>query len=354
MARRWPTPQWAVILVRLALIFVLLAELYVTATVERPDLMHPTTAGDAWTYYVAGQRLNAGHNLYGPLLPGDQTVPRYPAEFPAPLLSPPLVAVIWRPLALLGASAVLVWWALAFALIVGLAILFTGRGHRMTLTGLLGILALGVPFAIMSMPQPHLTALAPIPTAALSGNLNGYLVALCVTVWWATSRGRPLLAGMAAGFAAVLKLGPFALVWWLVVRRDWPATKAFVVTVAILGVIGLVGAGLDANIVFVRLAFAGHIKPTSLSVPWMLETWFHISPRHANYGTVAATLGGLAAVFAARRRPRVSFFVTLLVVIYSSPVVLAGNFVILLAALTPWTASSPAESPQSREPAPLF
>jgi len=67
--------------------------------------------GDAVTYAAAGQRLNAGHEIYR-LLPGDNLVLMEPPYPPYPLLSPPLVAVIFRPLAVLpGLAGAWVWWA---------------------------------------------------------------------------------------------------------------------------------------------------------------------------------------------------------------------------------------------------
>jgi hypothetical protein len=199
------------------------------------------------------------------------------------------------------------------------------------------ILALGIPIAwVVGVRYRYLGYHSPISIAALSGNLNGYITGLCVLAWWASSRGRPWLAGAAAGLAAMLKLGPFALVWWLVVRRDWPAVKAFAATVFILGIVGLVGAGLDANLAFARLTLEAGVSPSSLSIAWILHTKLGLDPHLANLGTMVASIVGLGVVFATRRRARVSFLVTILVVIYCSPVVLVGNFALLLAAVAPW------------------
>jgi hypothetical protein len=331
-------PPWAVVLVRVALILIIFGELYVTATVQLPGLMHPTDLGtDTSNYYAAGQRLNAGHDLYGPLLPTDRPVPGYPKLYPAPILSPPLSAVIWRPLAALGEGSMTIWWAADLALVVALAVWFAVVGRRWTLGGLAVVLALGLPIAwVLAVRYRYLGYYSPISIAALSGNLNGYLVGLCVLAWWASSRGRPWLAGVAAGLAAMLKLGPFVLVWWLVVRRDWPAVKAFAVTVVVLGIVGLVGAGLDANLAFARLTLSAGVSPSSLSVAWILHTRLGLDPHLANLGTMVTTIVGLGAVYATRRRARISFLVAILVVIYCSPVVLVGNFALLLAAVAPW------------------
>jgi hypothetical protein len=335
---RLSLPSWAVVAIRIVLVLVVFGELYVTATVQLPGLMHPTDLGtDTSNYFAAGQRLNAGHDLYGPLLPTDRPVPGYPKLYPAPILSPPLSAVIWRPLAALGEGSMTIWWAADLALVVVLAVWFAIVGRRWTLGGLALILALGLPIAwVLAVRYRYLGYYSPISIAALSGNLNGYLAGLCVLAWWASSRGRPWLAGAAAGLAAMLKLGPFVLVWWLVVRRDWPAVKAFAATVAVLGIVGVVGAGLDANLAFARLTLSAGVSPSSLSVAWILHTRLGLDPHLANLGTMAATIVGLGAVYATRRRARISFLVAILVVIYCSPVVLVGNFALLLAAVAPW------------------
>ena len=346
----FPFRRLGVVLVRIAIVVILAGELYVTGAIQRKDLMHPTAIGtDNSTYFSAGQRLNAGHPLYGPLVATDRAIPGYPKNYPAPLLSPPLVAVIWRPLAALGEVSMTIWWAANLALITLLAAFFAAVGRRWTLGGLLVILALGWPLvAILRAPYLYLGYQSPVSTAALSGNLDGYLTGLSLLVWWASSRGRSRLAGAAAGLAAVLKLGPVALAWWLVVRRDWPAVMAFVVTVVTLGIVGLLGAGLDANLAYVRLALGDAVTPTSLSVPWILHTWLGMRPNVANLGTIVATIVGFGVVYAMRRRPRLSFLVTILVVIYCSPVVMIGNFAMLLAAVSPWAV--PVRSGQVAEP----
>jgi Glycosyltransferase family 87 len=346
-----PSARGAVVLVRIALVLLILGELYVTA-VHVPGLLHPTAIGtDASNYYAAGQRLNDGHELYGPMRATDRRVPGYPGGFPAPLLSPPLVAVIWRPLATLGETSMKIWWAADLALLAGLAAWFAAVGGRWTLGGLSVILGLGWLIALaLQVPYRYLGNESPLSIAALSGNLNGYLTGLCVLVWWASSRGRSWIAGIGAGLAAVLKLGPFVLVWWLVVRRDWPAVKAFSATVGVLAIVGLLGAGLDANLAFARLALGGGVASTPLSVPGMLHTWLHVDPHHTAPGTIVATVVGLAAVYATRRQARISFLVAILVVIYSSPVVLTGNFALLLAAVAPWVV--PGRSATSELPGP--
>ena len=114
--------------------------------------------GDSWNYLAAGERLNAGHPLYA-LVPGDRPVPIVPPYWTVPLLSPPLIAVIWRPLALLGEPAMTLWWIGGAASIFWFAY---------------SVLRYGEPLAILG-----LIALSPaLVFTALSGNAAAYLVPL--------------------------------------------------------------------------------------------------------------------------------------------------------------------------------
>ncbi len=183
--------------------------------------------------------------------------------------------------------------------------------------------------------------------------MNAYLVALFVLTWWASSRGHPRLAGSAAALATALKLGPVVLLWWFVTQRSWRSARAFAVAGAVFAVAGLVFAGLQANLDFAHLALGGDVKPAALSVTGMLQRLLKVPPSIARYGPIAATLIGLVAVALLRRHPRASFTAAILTTIYSSPVVLSGNFALLVAVAAPWVIAGPAGSPHepsAREP----
>ena len=77
----------------------------------------PRIAADAYTYLAAGERLNAGNHLYE-LRPGDRWIWINPPFWTVPLLSPPLIGVLWRPLAALPSdSGLLLWQALTIGTI---------------------------------------------------------------------------------------------------------------------------------------------------------------------------------------------------------------------------------------------
>ena len=341
---------WPVGVLRLVAVLFLVWQLFVTATIQRPDLLHPGGVGsDPSNYVAAAERLNAGHSLYGALQPGDRLVPGYPELFPAPLLSPPLVAVVFRPLALLpGELSVDLWWLGGLILLTELAAAFALVGRAKDLVILIAVLSLGLPLAIISTGRyPYLGFNSPVSFAALSGNLNAYLVGLFALTWWASSRGRPWLAGSSAALATALKLGPLVLLWWFVTQRSWRSARAFVLAGAVFAAVGVVFAGLQANLDFASLALGGNVKLSVWSVPAMLERLLGLAPGIARYGTIAAIVVGLAAVLGLRKHPRAAFAAAILTTIYSSPVVLEGNFALLLALAAPWAL---ARSTGSTEP----
>ena len=324
---------------RLVALLLLAGQLLVVAGVERPDLLHPSAVGtDPSTYYAAGQRLNVGHPLYGPLQPGDRAVPGYPKLFPAPILSPPLIAVLWRPLALLpGGSSMDLWWLGGLVLLTGLTAAFALVAQRRHLVILVAVLILGLPLTLLaggSYRYPGFNS--PVAFAALSGNVNAYLVPLFALTWWASTRGRTRLAGSAAALATALKLGPLVLLWWFVTQRSWRSARAFIVASLVLAVAGLVFAGLQANVDFVHLALGGDVAASRLSVPGLLHRLFHTRDSVAHLGTIFAIVAGLAAIYLLRSRPRAAFAAAILTTIYSSPVVLEGNLALLVALAAPW------------------
>jgi hypothetical protein len=134
----------------------------------------------------------------------------------------------------------------------------------------------------------------------------------------------------------VLKLGPVALMWWLIVRREWTAVRACLATIGALFFVGLIGAGWDANVAFARLAIGAGVEPTRWSIPGLLQLWLHLDPRLAGLGSLVALAVGLGAVYLLRGNARLAFLAAILVEVYASPVVLQGNLIVLLAAAAPW------------------
>jgi hypothetical protein len=179
---------------------------------------------DAPTYLAAGERLNAGHALYT-LVPGD----RFIDWKGSPLVYPPLIAVVWRPLAL-GGESVLGPWILVTTMAVVAA------------------------FAYAVWRAPLLAFLLAMPAAydLSHGNVNGLLA--CAMM--ASLRARPPIAGSLLALAAAVKILPGLLVLVLIREQRWSALGwTLAVGAGLLGA-SILGAGWDAHVAYLTSARA--------------------------------------------------------------------------------------------------
>lgn len=258
---------------------------------------------DAWVYLAAGERLNAGHALYS-LLPGDRVVPLLPPLWPIPLMSPPPIAVAWRPMALLGETSMGLWSAGAIA--ASLALLAWGAWSGGPLA-LIMVAVLG-PFLLY---------------AAVPGNANGYLAPLLALAW--RQRHRQWLPALSVVTAVAVKVTPVALAPWLLERRRlmWTAgLSGAAVVVTVLGAPGAVGEWLSAS---------GTAAASPLSVAGLLGT-------DARLTSLAIVGGSWIAGLALRRHERTVFAIGLIGATFASP----AFYLHTLALLTPIIAIDPA------------
>ena len=301
---------------------------------SRPWSGPPVTwVHDVQYYYGAGERLNNGARLYA-YSPGDRQLDVDPFYFAGPFLYPPLLGVIWRPIAALVPFdvAVTVFWAVGLVVFVAMLVYLVIRGGPVT--------ALGV-----------LILIVPLVWTAWSGNVSTVLTPLMIAAWLLLLQGRETPAGAAIGFAAVLKLTPAFLGWWLLVFRRWSALKAAVVA----GVIGLLlsaaGAGLGA--------FADYLAVSSL-VARNGGTIASLTSILASFGAgpevralVAPVVGaaGAVAIVLLRHHPRAGWAVAIGTGVFASPVLNLTNVSLLLAAFVAMDPAFGAIPPAWRGPA---
>jgi hypothetical protein len=302
------------------------ASLIWMATVAQPDLLDPTTIGsDTSNYYAAGLRLNAGHPLYvqGP---GDRPVPIDPPYFSVPLLSPPLIAVVWRPLALLPGTAVMyAWWLGGFVAMTAATVWMSVHGSVLRNAGMLVI-----------APWLALTA--------LSGNLNAYLAVMLVVSWWTCARGRSGASGALIAVAAALKVTPLLYLPWILVRRDRAGLGGFIVAAAACALVSLLGAGFDNHLAYLDVVrTTGTVGLTPNSVPGIL---LGLGAPHglADLAIPAIVVGGTLAVFVLRRRSGPAFSVATLMSVFATPSLGVHSLSLLLPAVAPYPEAKPLAS----------
>jgi hypothetical protein len=289
--------------------------------------------GDAFTYLAAGERLNAGHPLYE-LGPGDRPVVMEPPFWTVPLLSPPPIAVAWRPLAALPAElGVYLWWALQVAAIV-------------------------VAVGLLLRRQPLLTALAvialsiPIVYEIGVGNLNGLILLGLVLAWRQTAFEDERGSGILVGLLAAFKLTPAMLGWWLLTTRRWSAVRWAIATGLVVLTVSVVGAGIDAHVRYLGIVTetaSQGARPLSLAG---IASYLGVPAAIADRLPMVALATGFLAIALLRDRPDLGFVIAVLTLVFGSPTVSINWFIYLLACLAPVAWPLPRPTQEASAPLP--
>ena len=287
---------------RLALLAI--AVIGLTAVLWANGLHHDSTYGDAWNYLAAGERLNAGHPLYA-LSPGDRPVVLMPPYWSVPLLSPPPIAVVWRPLAALGEASLTIW-NVANVLAIAGSVVWLCRSLDV------------VPLLAVALTSPALGMLA------WSGNVNGFVLAGMLVLH--ARRDVPIVAGTVLALLVGLKITPIFLVVWLIGTRRWAAAR-WMLAVLVLVVAATVAAAGPASLAE-WLAATASSAPSPLSLAHL----FGMSPL-----VVALGLGAFVAAVALRWPERGAFAVAAVASALASPALYFQALAVLCGAAAPWS-----------------
>jgi hypothetical protein len=267
--------------------------------------------GDAFTYLGAGERLNAGHDLYA-LGPGDRQTDVLGG---VPLVSPPPIAVLFRPLAALGDPGAYLWWIAQLG-------------------------ALGLSLAMLLRRQPLLTGAAmvvlvvPLVYEIGVGNVNSFLLIGLILSWRGFVAGRDREAGLLAGLMVAVKLTPAVLAWWLITQRRPRAVGAFLVTALGVLLVSLAGAGLDAHVRYLNIVTGGALPFSPLSLAG-IAAYAGVPASIARFLPWLAVIVGLGAVYVLRERPGWAFAAAVITMVAGSPAVNINWYVLFLAILAP-------------------
>jgi hypothetical protein len=295
-------------------------------------------AVDVYTYLAAGERLNVGHELYA-LGPGDRPVLIKPPEWTVPLLSPPLIAVAWRPLAALPAELGLVlWWTAAIASAIAAIVLLYERRRLLTVAA---VVVLAVPITVLMGV----------------GNVDAFRLLATLGVWVLVRDGRIGLAAALIGPMIVLKVTPAILAVWLGIRRPTAVLALAASTLVAFGV-SVAGAGLDAHIQYLDIVgdtYQGGTWGFSLAGIARILGLEAEAARLVQYVGTGVLVVGVALL--ARRAPGASFGLAVAATAIASPAGGWHTLAILLACLAPlaWpdyrsVVSAPAARPGDAEP----
>ena len=258
-------PAFAGVLVGLALAQVLVMVYAGVLWRLQPGATH-SVAEDAFNYLAAGERLNAGHRLYS-LGVGDRPVAVEPAIYTAPLVSPPPIAVLWRPLAVFGEPAVWAWWATAAAAVALSVIVVLARAP------VLGSLLVWV-------------SAYGIGDQIAAGNVAAFFAPAVLIIW--VKRDRPWIGAVIALMAS-FKLTPILLVAWLMGTRRWRAVAWLAAALTAIGAISLFLAGPSSFLDYLGVMRSTQPSTWSIAsmsgIPWLNYALLVV------FGLVAAAAG---------------------------------------------------------------
>lgn len=274
--------------------------------------------GDALVYLAAGERLNDGHLLYA-LSPGDRPIELKPPYWTVPFLSPPFVAVAWRPLAALPAEAgVYLWW---FATITSIALVLLALTRRVPVrTGIMVI--------VLAVPLTYEIGV---------GNVNALLLLAAVGSWLLVRAARPAAAGALAAVMVAAKVTPLPLAAWAIGSGGRRGLAGVVAGLVACGLVSLLGAGLDPHLEYLSIARA--TSDTGLSVwspGWIARELGAPNPLPTLVPTTLLVGGALLAFGLARiGHQAAGYGVAIIAWTFGSPVVNVNTPILLLALLAP-------------------
>ncbi len=286
----------------------------------RPDLLRPGDIGtDASNYYAAALRLLDGHPLYALSL-GDRPVPAdNPPLWSVPLLSPPPIAVLWMPLAVLlpGAVAMYGWW---FIGLIGTAVTATAAAWRQSRSAALASVLLAPAVAI----------------TAVSGNVNALLVPALALVFLLADRPQTrsvvVFAGAVAGLAAGVKLGPILVIWWLLVRGRLRAAMVALAVMGAVAVVSLVVVGASAFEDYLAISRDTVVLGSTPLSATAIATLLGAPPALAALAPIGCLAGAAVAAAMWRNHRTLGPLVVAAGVIYATPVVRFESLALLVAA----------------------
>lgn len=226
-------------------------------------------AVDATGYLAAGERLNAGGELYA-LGPGDRWVDIRPGLWDHPFLYPPIWGIAWRLLA--SPIGLAVWMSVVSFGMIGWLYLVLRHADRRTAV-IVGLLS--APFAVL----------------LASGNVAGLILV-------GMSLARRRNAGILVGVMAAIKIMPAVLIVWFLATRRYREAALAIGAGAVLTLAGyLYDPALTWQYVteVIPSTHAMGISPAYLSgLPWLTYvllgfglavTWFRRS-----FGSAVATV----------------------------------------------------------------
>lgn len=268
---------------------------------------------DAFVYLAAGERLNAGHDLYA-IGPGDRIIGLNPPYWTVPTLSPPLLGVLWQPLALAGVAGMLIGWSLvgaAYLVVVGVVV------WRSPLLGLI--------FTAILAPY--------IGTQIGLGNVNGFVALGMLGMW--RLRSHAWVVGVVLALIIAIKVVPVVLALWLLAARRTRALLATAVAGGAVSVLSLLTAGVGVHIDYVGVILHTMSTGSSTTSVAGLATTAGFPRAISLLAPWAVLIGGFGLMRLIRSREDVTFGLSVVLMLLVSPALQPYWFAMAIVVLAP-------------------
>lgn len=249
----------------------------------------------------------------------------YPPQGQFLYLYPPFLAAVFVPLALLSPQAyqpVAAVWALLGAVVLAVSVLAVSRVERVATDRRTTLLLLAAAFAF-----------PPVIGELVLGNVHLLLLGLLTMGWLGARRRDPMgdvIAGVAVGAAALIKIFPALIVVWFVATGRWRAAAVTVGAVvalaaAILPVTGI-APWLDYPRAILNVSAAADITDALAPTVWLSTLIGFPAAR-----LIVLTVGLVAIAWAARHLTEpASYGVAVSVAVLSAPAVFHHYLAVLV------------------------
>jgi glycosyl transferase family 87 len=177
---------------------------------------------------------------------GDPYVPQHRSY-----IYPPLIAFLYMPLALMSEphAAMIVLFANILFILIALLLIAHESLWRLDLPHhLLAVITVAL-VAVLLVPDKVKNELQMFQTNGLM------LLMLALALRWLDRK--PLLCGIALGFACNIKYLPLVLLPWLLIRRRWQAAASCILSCIFFALLPAVQSGWKDNLTHLSTAFGG-------------------------------------------------------------------------------------------------
>jgi hypothetical protein len=205
---------------------------------------------DFKAYYIAADMLRKGRDFYDVELQTEEVLARGLPLNPSFYIYPPLLAMCFVPLTVLPIQTAAQLWFLVNLVLYGFSLFLIIQalelGRVTNLLPLLWIAAFLFPPALFTLHK---------------GQANIVILLLLAISYWLYRRRLEAAAGVALGFAVMIKIVPICLLLYFLWKRKYRLTLASIGTVLIISILGLLIVGIGPHQTYITSVLPSLAEP---------------------------------------------------------------------------------------------